>query len=161
MTKTTQRQARNSRFQKGSGMFACESCGRNARDTGVQSHGTKCCEQCYELAGIENGISDGSPQSDYQNDINHYASTLLDKGVSMETIKREFSWTIDWSVFTRIGADKPVKGGIIIPAQPEGERYTVHTKMEYWNSEKALSHLDKLKAANEARRAEKLAKKAK
>lgn len=55
---TTSRQARNSRFQQGTGMFACESCGRQTRHTGTQSSGSKCCDNCYELAGFQNSIWD-------------------------------------------------------------------------------------------------------
>lgn len=40
-------------------MFPCKVCGRKTRDTGAQSVENKICPQCYELAGIENDISDG------------------------------------------------------------------------------------------------------
>lgn len=46
-------------FRKGSSVFQCQVCGRATRETGVQSLGNKTCPQCYELAGIENEISDG------------------------------------------------------------------------------------------------------
>lgn len=48
-----------SRFQRGSGCYKCEACGRKTRNTGAQSMGSKTCEQCWDLAGIENEISDG------------------------------------------------------------------------------------------------------
>lgn len=48
-----------SKFHRGSSTFACNVCGRTTRDTGVQSAGNKICPQCFELAGIENEISDG------------------------------------------------------------------------------------------------------
>ena len=47
------------KFYKGSAVFKCNVCGRGTRDTGAQSAGNKICPQCYELAGIENEISDG------------------------------------------------------------------------------------------------------
>lgn len=47
------------KFYRGSSVFACDVCGRKTRDTGAQSLGQKICPQCYELAGIENEISDG------------------------------------------------------------------------------------------------------
>lgn len=47
------------KFYRGSTTFKCNVCGRGTRDTGVQSAGNKICPQCFELAGIENEISDG------------------------------------------------------------------------------------------------------
>lgn len=48
-----------SRFQGGhnGGVFTCGSCARRTRHTQVQSN-TDICEDCYELAGLENGVSD-------------------------------------------------------------------------------------------------------
>jgi hypothetical protein len=39
--------------------FTCICCGHRTRNTGVQSLGSELCPPCYELAGIENEISDG------------------------------------------------------------------------------------------------------
>lgn len=50
--------SRNSRFQRGSGVFACGCCARRTRDTGGDNTGVELCAECYELAGIENQISD-------------------------------------------------------------------------------------------------------
>ncbi len=46
-------------FHRGSSTFPCNVCGRRTRDTGVQSAGNKICPQCYDLAGLENEVSDG------------------------------------------------------------------------------------------------------
>lgn len=46
-------------FRPGSAVFKCVTCGRGTRETGVQSLGNKNCPQCYELAGLENEVSDG------------------------------------------------------------------------------------------------------
>lgn len=48
-----------SKFYRGSATFTCDVCGRLTRHTGVQSAGNKLCPQCFDLAGLENGISDG------------------------------------------------------------------------------------------------------
>ena len=58
----------SSRFQRGSGVYACRSCGRNTRYTGGDGAGVKMCDECYELAGEENSLSDtgalyGSPEN--------------------------------------------------------------------------------------------------
>lgn len=55
---TTYNQARNSRFQRGSGCFLCRVCGHNTRATGGDGADVHLCELCYELAGEENTISD-------------------------------------------------------------------------------------------------------
>lgn len=49
----------NSRFQQGSGVYKCGCCGRKTRATGDDSDGVGLCSDCYEMAGIENQISDG------------------------------------------------------------------------------------------------------
>lgn len=54
---TTYRQARHSHFQHGSGVFQCQCCGRNARDTGDNGQ-LRLCTECFDLAGEENHISD-------------------------------------------------------------------------------------------------------
>lgn len=58
----------SSRFQKGSGVYACRCCGRNTRYTGGDGAGVKLCDECFELAGEENSLSDsgelyGSPEN--------------------------------------------------------------------------------------------------
>lgn len=57
---TTPKQAKNSRFQKGSGLFKCRCCGHNTRSTGNgDNEFVRLCTICYDIAGIENAISDG------------------------------------------------------------------------------------------------------
>jgi len=56
---TSTKAARNSRFQKGSGMYACRCCKRNTRATGNgDNDGVLLCVECYDLAGEENHLSD-------------------------------------------------------------------------------------------------------
>lgn len=52
-----------SRFQRGSGCYACSCCGKMTRSTG-RGDNEHCglCVDCYDLAGIENGISDNGPE---------------------------------------------------------------------------------------------------
>lgn len=48
------------RFQKGSGCFTCDCCGRNTRSTGRgDNESVGMCAECYDIGGLENGISDG------------------------------------------------------------------------------------------------------
>lgn len=55
---------RVSKFRKGSTTFKCSVCTRLTRDTGVQPLGHHICPQCFDLAGIENEISDGHCTAD-------------------------------------------------------------------------------------------------
>lgn len=50
---------KTSRFQRGSGCYECDVCGRKTRNVGNQSFSSKLCSECFDLAGIENEISDG------------------------------------------------------------------------------------------------------
>ena len=45
-------------FQRGSGVFVCRVCGRRTRAVNVDHAQTGNCADCYELAGIDNTISD-------------------------------------------------------------------------------------------------------
>lgn len=51
-------------FQRGSGCFNCSCCGRQTRHTGEQAYGSDLCPNCWEVAGIENEISDGHREDD-------------------------------------------------------------------------------------------------
>jgi hypothetical protein len=68
-------------FRRGSAVYKCECCGRGTRDTGVQSLGSKLCPQCYELAGIENDISDGNVTREEMGPrISQYIAEIVVKG---------------------------------------------------------------------------------
>lgn len=55
---TTIRQARNSHFAKGQGVFKCNVCDRSTRNTGGDGSSVGLCELCWDLAGEENHLSD-------------------------------------------------------------------------------------------------------
>ncbi len=63
------------RMQRGSGIFACECCGRKTRNT----HGSNLllCEDCYELSGIYNVHQDGG-------DLARYATAVLERCARIE-----------------------------------------------------------------------------
>lgn len=70
-----------SKFHKGSAAFKCNVCRRGTRDTGVQSAGNKICPQCFELAGIENEISDGyCTREERLDEIKSYVAEVAAKG---------------------------------------------------------------------------------
>jgi len=49
-----------SRFQKGSGCYACTVCGKQTRSTGRgDNENVRMCTGCYDKAGDENAVADG------------------------------------------------------------------------------------------------------
>ena len=50
----------NRRFQKGSGVYTCEICGKKTRSTGRGDCDlANLCEKCYDKLSVENAIADG------------------------------------------------------------------------------------------------------
>jgi len=59
LVKTSPKAARNSRFQKGTGLYECKCCGHKTRSTGQgDNEHVGLCTVCYDLAGEENHLSD-------------------------------------------------------------------------------------------------------
>lgn len=72
-------------FQRGTGCFKCESCGRQTRLTGAQSVGSRSCEQCYELAGIYNEYQDdGCLSAGAKNDVRSYCEEIVELGGTLD-----------------------------------------------------------------------------
>jgi hypothetical protein len=76
---STARQARNSRFQRGSGVYTCRSCGHDTRDTGGDGSGVRLCDTCYELAGEVNHMSDNGGETYGTHDEVRAMLAYLDK----------------------------------------------------------------------------------
>jgi hypothetical protein len=74
--------AKRNTFTKAAGStYKCDTCGRGTRNTGDQPIGSRLCPQCYELAGIENEISDGyRTQADAQPQIDNLMAAIRAKG---------------------------------------------------------------------------------
>ena len=69
-------------FIKGSTTYLCGSCGINTRITGDRS-AKSCglCNECYELAGIENSVRDGEEVTpNLIAEINHMLAIIAKKG---------------------------------------------------------------------------------
>lgn len=80
-----------SKFRRGSSTFRCNVCERLTRETGVQGLGMKICPQCFELAGIENEISDGhSTLEERKADIEAYVADIYLKGGNVAEWKQTF-----------------------------------------------------------------------
>lgn len=72
---------RSTTFTRGSGCYACRVCKRKTRDDGHgDSAGVRLCTQCYELAGIENEISDGWRDPNHATRIADIIAELVAKG---------------------------------------------------------------------------------
>ncbi|MBI5259792.1 MAG: hypothetical protein HY855_25050 [Burkholderiales bacterium] len=56
-----------SRFQKqwrgATPVYTCRMCGKSTRETGDGESGVGLCWKCFEIAGLENTISDNEPGS--------------------------------------------------------------------------------------------------
>lgn len=46
------------RFRKGSSTYKCQCCGKLTRETGASESSARLCVVCYELAGIDNFLTD-------------------------------------------------------------------------------------------------------
>lgn len=73
---------RTTTFTKGSGLYKCRCCGRKTRDDGNgDSVHVQLCTECFDLGGIENGLSDTGKIS--QHDIETArasAAVIADRG---------------------------------------------------------------------------------
>lgn len=54
----------NSRFQRGSGVYTCNCCKKQTRETGYGESGSKLCADCFECAGWFNTCLDNSEDTD-------------------------------------------------------------------------------------------------
>jgi len=74
---------RTNGFKRGTGVFRCEDCGHNTRETGAQGMGVKLCPDCWELAGYINMLSDyGADSEDFKdctNAIRRHAESVRNK----------------------------------------------------------------------------------
>jgi hypothetical protein len=76
--------AKNSRFQRGSGVYTCGSCKRQTRSTG-RGDNENCglCVECFEISGIENEIADNVGDPDipkWQAEIEQLKAACIAKG---------------------------------------------------------------------------------
>lgn len=83
--------SRNSHFQRGSGAFKCDACGRLTRKTQLTAgHDGRLCPQDYELAGIYNSFQDGDPNvGQYRPAVLRCASQILAQGGKLDSDARE------------------------------------------------------------------------
>lgn len=68
----------------GGGVFTCLYCGRQTRLTN-QAHGSEACEDCYELGGIHNALTDGEDIKAYANEIRGRCANITAKGGKLDS----------------------------------------------------------------------------
>lgn len=98
------RQARNN-FSRGRGVFSCETCGRQTRGTN-ESLDSKCCGECYEIAGYENMFSDDGPENFDPRSWTHLEELLVKlegHGVSRAKIMED-DWSGMWAAMPKTEA---------------------------------------------------------
>jgi hypothetical protein len=78
----------NNRFSHGRSTFTCSSCGRLTRLSG-QGQDSECCFECWELAGYQNAISDGTPVADVISECNHLLKSIGRRGGDVERVKAD------------------------------------------------------------------------
>lgn len=77
----------NSLMKRGSGIFKCECCGRQTRDTGAQAVGSRLCPQCWELSGYYNEYQDGVSEDwgdDVKASIRNWCAEIVAKGGELD-----------------------------------------------------------------------------
>jgi len=63
----------SSKFQRGSGVYTCQSCGKKTRETGLFESDYGICAYCYEVGGLENAYADGHiTKEEYERDLAEY-----------------------------------------------------------------------------------------
>jgi hypothetical protein len=84
-------------FQRGSAVYKCNVCKRSTRNTGDEGN-CRLCAECYELAGIENEISDNgplptedlmSPENSRRTSVatvRHYLDRLVKHGIDVKSV---------------------------------------------------------------------------
>ena len=71
----------NSRFARGSAVYACRCCGRNTRSAGRgDNEHARLCAECFDLAGEENSLSDTGEFYDSIPNVLALIKAVQDKG---------------------------------------------------------------------------------
>lgn len=72
-----------SKFRPGETVFKCSSCGIRTRRTSSDT-AEDICENCYELAGLENGVADGHGVETYLREAVERYKAITKKGGSYD-----------------------------------------------------------------------------
>lgn len=67
-------------LKRAGGVFSCGNCGRRTRSTGEDNENSRTCIQCWEMAGIENAVSDGCETPSMRAEHEYLRQECLAKG---------------------------------------------------------------------------------
>lgn len=67
----------NRKFQRGSGTYKCDECGKLTRETGEGESLVRLCLRCYTLGGLENSLAD---ENITQEEFDRLVADLSDDG---------------------------------------------------------------------------------
>lgn len=78
-------------FQRGGpGVFTCATCGRRTRET-TQAIGSHLCGDCFDLAGLENSLSDGCFTDADVPEVKRLHAAIITKGGNAASVQRNFT----------------------------------------------------------------------
>lgn len=85
----------SSRFARGSGQYACNCCGRQTRSTGRgDNEQVRLCAECFDLAGIENHLSDTGELGRYVTEARELFAALRTYGKNPESLFPEIAQSL-------------------------------------------------------------------
>lgn len=71
----------HNRFERGSGCYTCQNCKRKTRSTGRgDNENVGLCEECYEMAGIDNAFADGQGTPEMRAEWHRLKAACIAKG---------------------------------------------------------------------------------
>ncbi|QIG69493.1 hypothetical protein EVC17_010 [Rhizobium phage RHph_Y1_1] len=121
--------AKFNKFRKGASTFVCECCGHHTRETG-QALGAKICYACFELAGLENMLSDDGEEQfakvgadevkSWMNEIRKRSEAEFERAKeSFSSLAPYFPSDEDFTteaplLATQVATDHSVKGAVAI-----------------------------------------------
>lgn len=82
-------QMANKSFRRGQSTYTCRCCGRVTRDTNSEGS-IELCAQCYELAGLENELSDYGVHESLTQSATMYFEQLIAKGITRDKLASAF-----------------------------------------------------------------------
>jgi hypothetical protein len=84
---------KNRFVRSGGGVFQCCSCGRSTRLTDQGCTDSRCCSECWALAGIDNSVNDGvEPWAEVEAECDRLLAEAVKKGGDAKLIKADFHY---------------------------------------------------------------------
>lgn len=78
----------NRTFRRGRGVYTCATCGRRTREVSVE--GSDDCEDCFDLAGLQNSVWDGCFTEHDVPERDRILARIVDRGGDGARVKAAF-----------------------------------------------------------------------